>query len=72
MMKKDRDKMVRIFKTKKAMIEVFLLVLMMFGILPVVKVQAAAPKTEKSYKVWLYDGTEGAKQTDQEIGRAHV
>lgn len=51
MMKKDRDKMVRIFKTKKAMIEVFLLVLMMFGILPVVKVQAAAPKIEKSYKV---------------------
>lgn len=57
--------MMRIFRTKKAMAGVFILVLMICCIAPVCKVWAAAPKIEKSYKVWLYDGTEGAKQTDQ-------
>lgn len=63
--KKDSDKMMKIFKTKKAMIKFFLFIFMIFGIVPACKVQAAAPKIEKSYKVWLYNGTEGTEQSDQ-------
>lgn len=54
-----------ILKTKKAAVGVFLLVLMICIIAPVCKVWAAAPKVEKSYKIWLYDGTQGMRKSDQ-------